>query len=154
MLQQASKGMNQAGYNTTVEAAGVKFFFDQAAQTILGADQFVVVEPNTVQIVEYMQFTGFKAGQKPGSSIFGTLALPMQVGTEVLPIEFDFQLKYVECPTSSIDQYYGTNITLQKGWVLILSKKCGLFQLPADSYSAIDPMVNVNGVFRYHATNV
>lgn len=154
MLQQAAKGLAQSGLNTAIEAADVKFYYDQKAASILGANQFVVIEPNTVQIVEYLQFTGFKAGAKPGASIFGTLALPMQVGQDVLPIEFDYQLKYVDCPSDSIDQYYGTSITLQKGWVLILSKKSGIFQIPSDAYNGIDPMLGVNGCFRYVATNV
>lgn len=152
-LQQVAKGVAQSGLNTAIEAAECKFYYDQKANDILGANQFVVIEPNTVQIVEYMQYTGFKAGAKPGSSIFGTLALPMQVGQDVLPIEFDYQLKYVECPTEYINQYYGNTMLLQKGWTCILSKKCGIFQIPADAYNGIDPMLGVNGVFRYTSTN-
>lgn len=154
LLQQYAKSANQAGINTAVEAAGVTGFVDAGVNTIFGANNFLAIEKDSVQIVEYMQFTGFKAGAKPGASVFGTIPLPMQVGNDVKLVEFDYQLRYNDCATTLTDGYYGTPITVQKGYSLILSKKCGLFQVPADAYRAIDPNVSVNGVLRYDATNV
>lgn len=154
MNQQYAKSYNQAGINTALEAAGVKYFNDAKVGTLLGTNQVLVVEPNSVQITEYLQFTGFKAGTKPGASIFGTLALPFQIGTEVQNVLFDYQLRYDDCAKQYVDQYYGSTVTVQKGWTLILSKKCGLFQIPSDAYRSIDPNVGVNGVLRYSISNI
>lgn len=153
MLQQYAKTANQAGLNTAIEAAQVKWFYDQQAATILGANQIVAIEPNTVQLVEYLQYTGFKAGVKPGGSTFGTLPLPLQMGQNVKPVLFDFQLKYFDCPTQLTNQYYGTAVTVQKGWNLILSKKSGLFTIPNDAYRNADAMFGNKGTLRYAITN-
>lgn len=126
MLSLPARGMNQAGYNPVIDAAGMQFYFDQSSATVLGTNQIVVAQPNVIQWVEYLQYTGFKAGQFPGNSIFGTIPLPMYMNeTQVKPIEFDFQLRYNDCAQTITDQYYGTTLTMQKGWTLILSKKSG-----------------------------
>lgn len=89
-LQQAAKSYNQSGVNTSIESLGMKFFYDQQAATILGANQVGVVEPNSVQMVEYLRYTGFKAGVKPGGSTFGVIPLPVQNGTTMSKVLFDF----------------------------------------------------------------
>lgn len=152
-LQQYAKSYNQAGINTAIEAGNRDWYYDQQAATILGANQFLSIEKNAVQMVEYLQYTGFKAGIKPGGSTFGILPLPIFMGQNVKPVMFDFQLKYYDCPTVLTDGYYGTSITVQKGWNLILSKKSGLFTIPSDAYRAGDAMAGNNGVLRYTATN-
>jgi hypothetical protein len=153
-LMQYAKGEDQSGLNTALTTRGYDFFYEQGCANLLGADQILVVQPNAVQLVEYLQFTGFKAGVRPGKSIFGTIQLPMQMGENIIPIDFDYQLRYEDCPTTLVDNYYGTTTTIQKGFTLILSKKCGLFQIPSDAYRGTDPMVNNNGVLRYQITNV
>lgn len=153
MLQQYAKGMAQNGLNTAIEATLPKLFVDAKMTTLAGANQFLAIERDSVQIVEYLQYKGLKAGWKPGASQFGTIPLPMLVDGEVLPVEFDYQLRYNDCDASFVDEYYGTPMTLKKGYNIILSKKSGLFQIPADAYRAIDPNVGVNGVLRYTATN-
>lgn len=154
MLQLASTGMNQSGFNPAIQAAGMKWYFDQTSAGVLGANQIIVAQPNTVQWVEYLQYTGFKGGVKPGSSIFGTFTLPMFLNeTQIAPIGFDFQLKYNDCATSMTDQYYGTTFTMQKGWSLIISKKSGLYTLPNDAYRGTDTMSGNRGTLRYEITN-
>ncbi len=152
-LQQYAKSYNQAGINTALEAGNRDWYYDQSASTILGANQFVSVEKNAVQLVEYLQYTGFKAGVRPGASTFGILPLPLFMGQNVKPLMFDFQLRYFDCPTALTAGYYGTPLTVQKGWNLILSKKTGLFQIPNTAYRAADVMFNNNGTLRYVATN-
>lgn len=155
MNQQYAKSYNQAGINTAMEAAGVKYFNDAKVGTLLGANQVLVVEPNSVQITEYLQFTAFKSGPKPGGSVFGTIKLPFQIGQEVQLVEFDMQLKYSDCVSELTNFYYSTPITLGRGYNLILSKKCGLFQIPSDAFRAgVDPNAGVNGVLRYSITNI
>ncbi len=154
MLQQASKANDQSGLDTSVIAGGMKFYHDLGAISTLGSNQFVVYQPNAIQMVEYLEYTGFKAGQKPGASTFGVIYLPMQVGSEVLPVAFDYQLKYNDCDTTFTDAYYGTSQTVGKGYALIISKQCGLFTIPSGAYRATDGLTGNRGSLRYTATNV
>jgi hypothetical protein len=152
MLQQPSKSADQTGLDTSIMAAGVKFYHDLQAANIFGANEILVVQPNALQWVEYLQYTGFKAGMK-GTSEFFTLKLPMQVGSEVIPIEFDVQLRYNDCDVAYTDAYYGTALTLHKGYNIIISKKSGLFTIPSDAYRGTDPLVGNRGTLLYSITN-
>ena len=154
MLQQIAKSPNNAGIDTRIFANAMTFFHDLSAPTNLGSNQIIVYQPNAIQMVEYMEYTGFKAGPKPGASIFGTLSLPMGMGDEVLPVEFDWQLRYSDCATTMTDAYYGTTLTLQKGYNFILSKQCGLFAIPSQAYRATDVLNGNRGSLRYTITNV
>lgn len=153
LLQQPSKSADNSGFDTSVMAAGVKFYHDLSAASILGTNQIGVYEPNAIQIVEYMEYTGFKAGTKPGASIFGVLTLPMMSNGEVLPVDFDFQLKYNDCQTTMTDAYYGTTLTLEKGFNLIISKQCGLFTIPDSAFRINDELYGNRGSYRYTITN-
>jgi hypothetical protein len=153
MLQQASKSPDQSGFDTRVLANGMAFYHDLGASSVLGSNQFVAYQPNSVQMVEYLEYTGFKAGAKPGASFFGTFALPMVSGSEVLPVLFDLQLKYNDCQTTLTDAYYGTTLTLEKGYNLIISKQSGLFTIPSGAYRATDALTGNRGSLRFTATN-
>jgi hypothetical protein len=100
-----------------------------------------------------MRYTGFKAGVKPGASQFFVIELPMQMGNDVIPVKFDVQLRYNDCDETFTDAYYGTPLTLHKGYNLIISKTSGLFAIPADAYRATDPMVGNRGTLRYALSN-
>lgn len=154
MLQQIAKGMAQNGLNTAINARGVDFYFDQDSTTSLGANQFVVCQPDSVQLVEYMKYQGPKAGLR-GTSEFGTFMLPYQPSPNEKQrlIQFDFQLKFFDCPTTLTDAYYGTTLTVGRGYNLIISKTCGLFQIGSQAYRATDPLTGNNGTLRYVATN-
>jgi hypothetical protein len=153
MLQQNAKSADQSGYNTAIQAAGVKFYHDLQAANVLGANEIIVAQPNTLQWIEYMQYTGFKAGLKPDGSEFFVISLPMQIGADVKLIDFDVQLKYNSCPEIFTDAYYGTTSTLQKGYNIIISKKSGLFTVPADAYRGTDLLTGNRGTLLYSITN-
>ena len=154
-LQQVAKSANQAGINTRIFAGGMDFYHDTKASTELGANECIVYQPDSVQIVEYMEYTGFKAGDKPGASTFFTMFLPMDRGDgTVVPVEFDVQVKYQDCPTTLTDAYYGTSISAHKGWTVFLRKRGGLFTIPADAYRAGDRLRNNRGSLRFEITNV
>ena len=154
MLSQPYKGLDQGGMNSSIAAGGVNFFADQDFADTVGADHIGVFEPGAIQLVEYLEYTGFKAGIKPGSSEFGVIALPAVAsdGT-LLPVKFDWQLKYIDCPTTLTDAYSGNSATYQKGWSFIMKKDFGLFQIPSDSYRNEDGNIAVNGALRYSVTN-
>jgi hypothetical protein len=160
MLNQPAKTFDQSGLNTVIQSMGVDFYYDQQAAAVLGANEFAVVSPDSMQLVEFPRYTGAYAGRKMTSD-FGTFMLPMNVidsygqvsQKEVL---FDFQLKYLDCPTAvaATDDYYGAPNSGYRGWQMIISKTCGLFQLPSNQYRASDILDGTNGILRYTATNV
>lgn len=153
MLQQAAKLGDQSGLDTRIQAAKADFFYDPYATTAIGSNQFIVYEPDAVGLVEYMEYKGFKGGVKPGASIFGTILLPM--GTSGMTIELDWQLRYSDCATTLTDSYYGTSISLEKGFNMILSKQAGLWTIPNDAYrNGTDAYYGNRGSLRYTATNV
>lgn len=153
LLQQYAKSYNQAGINTAIEAAGITGFIDTKIATLFGPNQFLAIEKNSVQLVEYMRYTAFRAGWMPGNSMFGTIPLPVQVGNDVRLMEFDYQLRFNDCPATITDSYYGTPFTMQPGYTIILSKRCGIFQIPPDAWKGGDPEFGTNGVLRYDSTN-
>jgi len=152
MLQQKVKSPDQSGVNTSFLANGFEFFQDPFVATQLGANQALVLEPEASQIVEYMNFKGFKGGLK-GADFFFTFFLPMQLSDRVRMVEFDAQLIYRPCPTTETDAYYGTTTTVNKGWTLIISKELGLFTID-QAYRATDRLTGNRGTYRYVFTNV
>lgn len=153
MLQQPSKSSDQSGFDTRIQAAGVDFFYDPYAVTALGSNQTLVYEPHAVGLVEYLRYKGFKAGVKPGASVFGTILLP--IGSSGMMMEFDWQLKYYDCPTTLTDSYYGSTLNLEKGYNLIVSKHSGLWTIPDDAYrNGTDAYYGNRGSLRYTFTNV
>lgn len=154
MLSQSYKGLDFAGMNSAIAAGGINFFADQDFADAVGANHIGVFEPGSIQLVEYLEYTGFKAGQKPGASEFGVIALPaVSSDGTVLPVKFDWQLKYIDCPTTLTDAYSGGTATYQKGWSFIMKKDFGLFQIPSDAYRNEDGNIAVNGALRYSVTN-
>lgn len=153
MLQQRAKSPDQSGINTPIQAADFDFFQDPFAGISLGANEAIVYEPEAVQLIEYMEYKGFKAGEFPGDSTFFTFMLPMQVSDRVEMIEFDAQLRYFPCPTTLTDAYYGSTVQVQKGFSLIISKQFGLFTID-QAYRATDRLNGGRGSYRYNFTNV
>lgn len=152
VLQQAFKtGFQSNGIDTRIAAASVDFYHDLAASSIAGTNQVLVYQPNSLQLVEYMAYEGFKAGQKPGASSFFTMLLP--VSGQNKPVAFDVQLRYNDCQTTMTDAYYGTTLTLEKGYNIIISKQCGLWTIPTGAYRATDVLNGNRGSLRYTITN-
>lgn len=152
MLQQRVKGLDQSGINTPIMANDFDFFQDTFAATSLGANEAIVYEPEAVQLIEYMEYKGYKAGDF-GVSTFFTFMLPMQVSDRIEMIEFDAQLKYFDCPTTLTNAYYGTTVQVEKGFSLIISKQFGLFTID-QAYRATDILNGNRGSYRYEFTNV
>ncbi|KKN74670.1 hypothetical protein LCGC14_0388720 [marine sediment metagenome] len=150
--QRQGKAVDQSGINTPIQMNDYDFFQDPFAATSLGANQAIVYEPEAVQLIEYMEYQGYKAGDF-GVSTFFTFMLPMQVSERIEMVEFDAQLKYFDCPTTLTDAYYGTTVQVQKGFSLIISKQFGLFTID-QAYRATDRLNGNRGSYRYSFTNV
>lgn len=143
---------NQSGLNVA-NLNRWDFYYDEEMETTAGANQIIAYEPNAVQLVEYMEYTGFKAGVKPGGSTFGVMTLPVMVNGMIKPVEVDFQLKYNDCAQEFTDAYYGTSITLEKGYALILSKQVGLFTIQSNAYRGTDVLSGNRGSYRFTISN-
>ena len=152
--QAAKSGVNQSGIDSRLQTAGFDFWYDPYVTTAMtSANQIMVHEKNSIQIVEYLKYQGWKAGAKPGASSFGTLTLPMQIGDQLVPVFFDYQLKYNDCEQEFTIGYGGSTTTLEKGYNLIISKTYGLYTLPATAYDAADVLTGNRGSLRYLITN-
>ncbi len=151
-IQQKAKSPDQSGFSTPIMANDFDFFYDPFAQAALGANQSIVYQPESVQIVEYMRYKGFKGGDKQ-TSFFFTFMLPIQLSDRVVQVEFDAQLKYYDCPQTLTDAYYGTSLAIQKGWSIIISKDFGLFTID-QAYRGTDLLAGNRGSYRYVFTNV
>lgn len=155
ILQQSWKGLDMAGMDSRISTGMVDFYHDQDFASVVGAQHFGVFEPGSIQLVEYLQNTGFQAGAKPDGSFFGILPLPMVDPTNnmIVPVKFDYQFKYSSCPQTLTNAYSGASVTVQKGWSIILSKQFGLWQIYNDAYRHEDPNRSVNGALHYIASN-
>jgi len=154
-LQQGAISANQSGLNVAQLASQFTWDYDVNFESALGTNQVIMYEPNAVQLVEYLEYTGFKAGDGLGlgDSIFGTIDLPIMTGNGDASVAFDWQLRRITCPTTFTDGYYGTTATYEKGWQFILSKQCGLFTVSDQAYRGTDPLNGNRGSYRYTISN-
>lgn len=154
ILQQPAATPTQGGIDSRIQAAGFDFFHDEDLDIQVGAsNKLVVYEKDAIQIVEYMKYKGFKAGAK-GTSVFGTMMLPMNAGGgQMIPVEFDYQLKYNDCDQEFAYVDGSSAVTLEKGWNLIVSKNFGLYTIPATAYDASDVLTGNRGSLYYTITN-
>lgn len=153
LQQPAIMSGNQAGLHTPMLALP-KFYFDPYSQTSWTANNFGLFERDAVQFVNTCRFRGVKSGQK-GSDFFMTLKLPIvdSLGQGSLgAFEFDVQLTYRTCP-GEIVVNEAAPVQIGRGWNIILSCSYQTVNIPSDSYDAADRLSQVNGTFRYVATN-
>jgi len=150
-LQQAFKTAAQNGVDTS-RITGYNFYHDLYAGTGWGANQVGVFEQGAVQLVDINRFVGFKAGPKPGASSFFTLPVPVEIAAGVYStLVLDCQLKYVDCPTLAM--VGGVEQTVNRGYILMLSKPFDQWNIPTDAYAAADRLTGNNGTLRYTISN-
>lgn len=153
--QFAAMSANQSGINNA-NIGNPDFFWDPMTTAVLGANRFVVIEKNAFQLINITQFKGSFAGDK-GRSIFGTITLPVAdaMGNSLLAYEFDFQLKYNDCPqVTTVAEYGGaSNYVEKRGWEFTLMSTYDLFKIPSDAYNAGDRLTGNNGSLYFAATN-
>lgn len=154
MLNQNAKGIDQSGVMSRIQAAGFDFFVDYTVGTELAANNILVYEKDAIHLVEYLEYQGFKAGVKPGASQFGVLALPGDLGGgPLVPVKFDFQLRYNDC-AEEFDYVDGSgSVTLEKGYNLILTKQFGVDFIEDDAYQVGDVLEGNRGSLLFNITN-
>lgn len=129
-------GVDNAGFGKLLMEA----YYDPRTISKWGKDYFGAFAKGTVGFVDFQKYVGPFAGEK-GGSLFFTLPVPMEIDGQLSTIMFDCQLKYNDCPAEEHP----------RGWILIVSKSYGLFNLPSDSFATTDVLNGVNGSFLYHA---
>lgn len=151
-IQNPAISTAQNGVNIN-NLAKPKYYHDFDTTADWGVNQFGIFEKNSVQLIDINRYTGFKAGVK-GNSFFGTLIVPvMDSEGNTMSLSLDIQMKYIDCPTDVVVGGYGDAQTVNRGWVLIISKSFDQFNIPTDAYSAADRLTGNNGTLRYTATN-
>lgn len=141
--------------------SGYRYYPDIASQTIWGANHIGIFSRGSVGFVGLNRYKGFAAGQLGNSQLF-TMPLPIDCpecngGYDMM--EFDAQLRTIDCPTV-INAGCAGEITVNRGYQLILGKSFGLFNIPADAYQDednddcyTDRLAGNNGTFRYIISN-
>jgi hypothetical protein len=90
----------------------------------------------------------------------GTLTLPVVDSSgdnQLSAYEFDFQLKYNDCPqtvTTDVYGYSGSSHAIGRGWILTLMSSYDIYLQPSSVWGAGDRMAGNNGTLLYTATNV
>jgi hypothetical protein len=130
------------------------FFWDPAAASKWGSNQFGVFQRNAVQFVNINKFSGPMGGDKLSTFLF-TITLPVNftdsIGDSLQGLKFDVQLRYNDCPREiEID---GDPVSVGRGWIVDLMMNFGQFNIPADAYQSGDRLTGNNGTWRYVGTN-
>lgn len=158
-LQQMVACCNQLGIDSS-RFTGFRFYPDLYSQDIWGTNHIGVFSQGSVGFVELNRYEGFRSGRK-GTSEFFTMPLPIdcpQCNGGYDSIDFDVQLRYIDCPTTVT--ICGEETTVRSGWALTLGKSFGLFNIPTDAYQNTaygdcytDRLSGNNGTLRFIATN-
>lgn len=159
-IQQIAACCAANGLDTSM-FTGYQWFNDLYAKAILGTNQIGVYSKGSLGLIEIDRFRGFRAGDK-GTSQFFNAPLPIdcpECNGGLLDMNFDFQLKYFDCPTTINVGCEGEQ-TIDRGYVLFISKAYDLFSIPTDAYQHTaygdcynDRLAGNNGTLRYIITN-
>jgi hypothetical protein len=153
-----AQGITQAG----IDASRLPlpfFWYDRSTQDVWGQDTIGVFAKGSAKFMSYNKYLGAFAGQK-GNSIFFTVPFPVNEFTGctdmlqcLRDLRIDVQMKYIDCPT--VIEVGGEQVTVNRGWQVILSKEFQLWVHPDDTneYAAGDPLYGTNGTLLYYVTN-
>lgn len=154
MINRGFQGAGQNGTNNSAALNNFNYMYDLDTQTLLGQNQILVLQPNAFALVDYFENVGRFVGPNMGDSKFGTLVLPMMdIVGDVVPIKFDYQLKWHDCAKSYTDDETAQILNGGKGWVMWLRKCSGVCAIPDDAYRATDRLFGHRGALRYQITN-
>lgn len=150
-------GLNQSGVDAGMmaEALGYAYYNSQMTATTWGANEIGMFAPGSVHFVQYNRNKGAWVGDK-GPSFFGRITDPrIQCWTPggYQNMEFDIQVKYLDCPQSVRNDYTGVTSTYDRGYLVMVSTSYGLFVTPQDAYDGQDVIHGQNGTLNYTITN-
>jgi hypothetical protein len=153
-LQQGYAGLAATGLDQS-KVSGFKWYYDpySASATGLGANKIGVYSKGSVGFVDIDKYVGFQAG-KLGNSTFFQITLPVETAQNdgsVQMMKFNCQLQEVDCPTEMPSGY--STVTIDRGYIMHISKQYGLFQIPSGAYQSNDRLYGNNGLLRFEITN-
>jgi hypothetical protein len=105
-------------------------FADTMVDGIIGANQFIVLEPQSVQFVTFNDYTGENATSSGTSVARGTIT-DSKTG-----ITYDIKVLQDDCSDD---------------WVVIMNINYDIFFQPGEAFQADDPLFGTNGTLRYTA---
>lgn len=129
-----------------------KFYQDYYTVSNWGANKFGLVDMQALQFLDLNVNQGFKATTLGTSTYF---MMPIQLMTSAgtpFTMNFDVQIKTIDCPTS-INNRYGSPITVGPGYIVYIRKPFDIFVQPGNTYGATDRLAGNNGTLKYTATN-
>lgn len=144
------------GYDPKAAPNLPKFYYDPYAQTAWGANQFGLFDKDAVQFINICRFRGASKSGRFGTSNFGTLKWPVTDsfgGTGLSDLEFDFQVREIDCPTDDMVIGGGAAAAAGRGIVVDLMCSYQTVNVPGDAYEATDRLYGTNGTLRYTVTN-
>lgn len=159
-LRARALGMNTAGVDAAQLAAALGYagYSSRAVTAALGnANNVAMIAPGMVHLVENLRNKGSFAGTRGGST-FGTLVDPRTQCWGNVPVEWDFQAKYIDCAedlTDAIGNGYiaASSITEDRGTLIIVSKWFDLFVTPNDAYEGGDAISGGSRPLLYTISN-
>lgn len=149
-IQNNTQNVNTVNYPSNAPV----YYWDPAAATLWGANEFGVFEKNSVLFININKFNGPMGGDKL-STFLTTINLPVNVtdsiGDSLQGLKFDMQIRYNDCPQEL--EIAGEPTSVGRGWIVDLMCNAIQFNIPADAYDAGDRLAGNNGTLRYLATN-
>jgi hypothetical protein len=149
---------NQAGVNMAAMAAELGYSFHLSAKTATtwGDNRIGVFSPGSVHFLQYNRnvgeaFTGWRGDTFYTRFVDNRQQCWAPGGYQNL--EFDMDIRYVNCATSIRNDYTGVTSTTQRGWIVTLSTSFGLFSTPTDAYDGADVLAGSNGTLQYEVSN-
>lgn len=159
-LKAKALGMGDSGVDPSVLANTLGFvgYRSVHATAALGnANNMLMIGPGQVHYIENQRMVGSFAGER-GTSTFGTLVDPRNQCWGNVPVKWDFQAKYIDCPEALTDEigngYINSNsITEDTGYAITLSKYFDLFVTPSNAYDGGDRLSGGDRPLLYTITN-
>jgi hypothetical protein len=126
-------GLQNSGVDFSNIDQDYKFFVDKAVNTIIGANQLVVMGEGSAQFLSWNKYVGNYAGT------FGAATLFTIPDALVPNLMYDAKFEFDTCSDT---------------FLLRLSVNAGVYILPTDAYGTYDDLQGTNGLLRYEATTV
>ena len=143
-------GINSAGLNQGAMNGYVHYFDPIAGSKWGGSDYVGAFAKGAVGLVDIDRYIAWKTGRH-GTSEFAQIMLPIENGASPLMMNFNLQIKEIDCPDEDFDGY--ETRPMGRGYQILISKNYGLFQAPKTAYQASDRLSGNNGALLYDFTN-
>ena len=126
-------GLQNSGIDFSNIDQDYKFFVDKAVNTIVGANQLVVMGEGSAQFMSWNKYVGKYAGTFGSATMF---TIPDAIVPNLM---YDAKFEFDTCTDT---------------FLLRLSVNAGVYIVPTDAYGTYDDLAGSNGLLRYTATAV